>query len=217
MTTPSDGPSGQTARPLAGGQAARVGRAAATTVTLLGVLYTLGLAVVLATSDSGTLRPSAGLQWWAALGTLTICPPIVLLFFCVLGAPGVTRRRAARASSVFATLFALTIIPSRLAFLLWSGDGRHAALLLPAEFIGWGLFLSLAVLCASAGLGSDASATRLRWIGAAYAAFGLSGTAALFARYGAFVIGFVAWGLVLYVWTWQLAVWFRTGTVNARA
>ena len=189
---------------------ARLGQAAALAVTGLGVAYAAGLGFVAVSSGPGSLRPSGELQWWAALGTLVICPPMVASVCCLASLRRDSARRVAPASIGLAALFGLTVASSRTAFLVSRGDHPVREHLLAAEFLGWGVFLSMAILGATWIVRADRAAVALRRVGVTYAALAFVGTAAFAVGSPAFVAGFLAWGVVLYLWSWLLAEWFRT-------
>lgn len=190
-------------------RAATLGRVAAVTVTLLGTVYAVGLVAVALSSGGVALRPSPALQWWAALGTLATCPPIVVVFYSLNSLRTPAGRRATRLSFTLASLFGLTIVVSRLVFLSTSARGISGAALLTVEFVGWGFFLSMAILAAGWALRHDADATHVRHVGFAYAAIALVGLSAHALHSSASVVGFLAWGFVLYLWTWRLSRWFK--------
>lgn len=188
---------------------AGLGHAAALAVTWLGVAYAAGLGFVAVSSGAGSLRPSTELQWWAALGTLAICPPIVVSVCCLASLRRGSARRVAPASVGMAALFGLTVVTSRTAFLVSRGDHPVREHLLAAEFLGWGLFLTMAILGVTWIVRADPAAVGLRRAGATYAVLALVGTMAFAGGSPAFVAGFLAWGVVLYLWSWLLAQWFR--------
>lgn len=196
---------------------AGLGHAAALAVTWLGVAYAAGLGLVAVSSGAGPLRPSAELQWWAALGTLAICPPIVVVFYCLAYLRRCSARRVAPVSLGMAVLFGLTVVTSRTAFLLIRDDSPFRQHLLAAEFLGWGLFLSMAIVSVTWILRTDPTAAGLRRVGATYAGLALVGTAAFVVSSPVFVVGFLAWGVVLYLWFWLFARWFRTAADSSPA
>lgn len=192
-------------------RAATLGRVAAFAVTLLGAVYAVGLVAVALASRGAALRPSPAMQWWAALGTLAICPPIVVTFHALSVVSMPPARRTTQLSLAFALLFGLTIIVSRLVFLTTSARRVFGAALLTVEFVGWGLFLSMAILAAVWALRHDSGARGVRRAGLVYAAIALVGLSAHARGSAMSAVGFLAWGVVLYLWTWRLAWWFEGG------
>lgn len=192
----------------------RVCRLASASVTACGVVYVAGI-VAIAVSGEGlaSLHPSEDTRWWAALGTLAMCPPLVSIFWSLHALGSSSARRALRLSRICALLFGLTIVCSRTAFLIAGRDARFAHAILSAEIFGWGVLLSLAILSASPAFSPDPRlGATIRRVGFAYAAFGLHSAISLAVGSQWYLLGFAAWGLILYVWTALVAVWCPSTT-----
>ncbi len=186
----------------------RIAGWAAGVVTASGVIYATGIALIVARGSGWTLRPSEATRWWAALGTLGVVPPIVVLFWSLhrISRPGT--ERLLRWSRTLALLFGVTVATSRTAFLSMGADERFSATLLAAEIIGWGILLGLAMVAATplfaVSRPKDIAVGRLALV---YAALGLSSAAAYVAGSSWYLVGFLAWGFVLYVWTARVSQW----------
>ena len=84
------------------------------------------------------------------------------------------------------------------------------------EILGWGLFLGLAALAAAPLFGGGRLGLGIRWSFAAYGVLGL--TSAVGHAIGndtMTLVGFAAWGFVLYVATGLIAVHFRRLSAHA--
>ena len=187
----------------------RVCRLSSASVTACGVVYVAGIAAIALRGESlAAPHPSENTRWWAALGTLAMCPPLVCIFFSLRALCVSSARRALDLSRTCALLFGLTIGGSRTAFLVVGRGGRFAHDILSAEIFGWGVLLSLAILSATPAFSANARlGATIRRAGFAYAVVGLHSALSLAVGSQWYLLGFAAWGLILYVWTALVAVW----------
>lgn len=77
------------------------------------------------------------------------------------------------------------------------------------EILGWGWFLGLAMLIAAPVFSGGRLESWLRWLMVGYGVLGLISAAAFLVESPLTAVGFAAWGLVLYIITGLLAVYFR--------
>jgi hypothetical protein len=75
--------------------------------------------------------------------------------------------------------------------------------------MGWGWFLGLAMIFAAPIFSGGRLQRWLRWLSVGYGALGLVSAVAFLLASPLSVIGFVAWGLILFIITVLLAVYFR--------
>ena len=83
------------------------------------------------------------------------------------------------------------------------------SVLLGLEFMGWGWFLGLAMIFAAPLFSQGKVQLWLRWLMVLYGGLGLISAVAFLLASPLSAIGFVAWGLVLFIITALMAVYFR--------
>jgi hypothetical protein len=187
--------------------------------TLGGIAYFLVIVGALFTGQF-TFPPAEALQLFGGISSLLFCPVLVILFACLHTVTPVEKKVFSQISLGFALLFALAVSINRFTQLgvvrqsLGSGTvqgvdwflpyGDHSVML-GLEMMGWGWFLGLAFLFAAA-LFSD---PWLRGLSILYAVLGITSSVAYLLASPLSAVGFVAWGLVLFIVTALLAVYFR--------
>ncbi|MGA2490312.1 MAG: hypothetical protein ABSF99_09050 [Anaerolineales bacterium] len=170
-----------------------------------------------------TYPPSNVLQLFGGISSLVLCPVLVILMACLSCITPVEKKVFSQISLAFTLLFAVTVSINRFTQLgivrqsitlgrLQGVDwflpyGDHS-IMLGLEMMGWGWFLGLAMLF-SAPIFTE---TRLeRWLCRLLILYGILGLVSSIAYLLASplsLVGFVAWGLILFIITALLAVHF---------
>lgn len=187
--------------------------------TLGGIIYFLAITAALLTGQF-TFPPPESLQLFGGISSLLFCPVLVILFACLHTVTPLEKKVFSQISLGFTLLFALAVSINRFTQLgvvrqsLASGVvqgldwflpyGDHS-MMLGLEMMGWGWFLGLAFLF-TVPLFSD---PWLRGLSSLYAVLGITSAIAYLLASPLSTIGFVAWGLVLYIITALVAVQFR--------
>lgn len=203
--------------------AARLGCSLAAGVTILGVAYASGFAWQAATGGVNPRALSTGAQTIVAVATLILAQLVLGLTVCIDRCLRPERRIYSSIAVVFAACFTVTVSINRFVQVgvvrpaQLSGDTDQLRRFLPydsgsamfaMEILGWGVFLSLALLGLAAAFRGSRLDTALRWACITYAALGLAGAAGYAMRNAWFYLGFASWAVVLYVWTALLTSWF---------
>jgi hypothetical protein len=204
----------------------KIGYAAALGVTIGGVVYFLVVAAVFLTAGFA-FPPAPGVQLFGGISSLIFCPAIVVMMACVHAVTPPSKSAMSLTSLGFSLLFALAVSINRFSQLgpvrLAEAAGRtegiawfHAygdySVMLGLEYLGWGWFLGLAMICAAAVFSGDRLSLWIRGLMAVYGLLGLISSVGYLLGNALALLGFVAWGLVLFVITGLLAVYFRAGT-----
>jgi hypothetical protein len=208
---------------LAANLAHSLGFWSAALTTLGGVIYFL---VILGAMLSGqfTFPPSASIQLFGGISSLLFCPLVVVVMACLHSLIPPEKKALSQISLGFTLLFALAVSINRFtqlgvvrqSLLLGSAPGVEwflpygdRSVMLGLEMMGWGWFLGLALLFAAPLFSQGRLQLWLRGLCILYAVLGLTSSVAYLLASPLSVIGFAAWGLVLYVITGLLAVYFR--------
>src|SRR4051812_47100431 len=203
--------------------AVRLGLWSSALTSLVGLVY-IGVLASAALSGALTFPPDDALQLFGGVSSLLLCPLIVVVFVALSETVPPAKRVWALVGSSFAGLFALSVSVNRFTQLgavrrhIEAGSRVGLDWFLPyddrsamfgLELLGWGWFLGLAMIAAAGAFGRGRLDTSLRWLCAAYGAIGMA--SAVFHLVGSplSAIGFVAWGLLLFVITALLTVRFR--------
>lgn len=191
--------------------------------TLGGIVYFL---VILSAALTGrfTFPPSEDVQFFGGVISLIFCPIIVLVMASLHTVTPAERKGFSQGSLAFTMLFAIAVSINRFTQLgvvrqsIASGNIDGLTWFLPydghsvmfgLEILGWGWFLGLAMLLA-APLFSEGRLQRwLRWLMVSYGVLGIISAVSYLAGSPLAAIGFVAWGLVLFIITGLLTVYFR--------
>jgi hypothetical protein len=209
---------------------ARIGFASALVMTLLGVVYMVFIGVLAATGRF-VMPPSDGVQVFGGIVTIMSAPVMVALFACVAASAPADRRVLGIISLSFVILFAAMIsinryvqfaVVRRATILGEAGDLARflpydsASAMFALEMLGWGLFLGLAALAAAPLFGGGRLGLVIRWSFVVYGVLGL--TSAVGHAIGndtMTLVGFAAWGFVLYIATGLIAVYFKRLSAHA--
>jgi hypothetical protein len=201
----------------------RLGFWSAVITTAGGILYFLVLLGAMLTGGF-VFPPAEWLQLFGGITSLLFCPLIVVLVACLQDVTPANKKSLSLASLGFTLLFALSVSINRFTQL---GALRHSlaagslegiewflpygdhSMMLGLEMMGWGWFLGLAMLFAAPIFSGGGMEHWLRGLMILYGLMGLTSAAAYLFNSPISLIGFAAWGLVLYLITGLLAVHFR--------
>jgi enamine deaminase RidA (YjgF/YER057c/UK114 family) len=201
----------------------RLGFWSAALTTLGGILYFL---VLLAAAMTGkfTFPPAASIQLFGGISSLLFCPVLVVLMASLHSVTPPQKKAWSQAALGFTLLFALAVSINRfsqlgvvrqslaaggdpgIGWFLAYGD---RSILLGLEILGWGWFLGLAALFAAPLFSTGRLQLWLRWLLVLYGILGLVSAVAFLLASPLSAIGFAGWGLVLFIITGLLAVYFR--------
>jgi len=191
--------------------------------TLGGIVYFL---VILGMILAGQFAfpPSDAIQLFGGIISLLICPVIVTLMVSLHAVTVPERKVFSQGSLAFTLLFAIAVSINRFTQLgvvrqsIASGAveglnwflpyGNHSVMF-GLEMLGWGWFLGLAMLSAAPIFSGRGIYLWLRWLMVLYGILGIASATAYLIGSPLAAIGFVAWGLILFIITGLLAVYFR--------
>ena len=174
--------------------------------------------------------PSGFLQLFGGVSSLVLCPLLVVLMASLHSILPSGKKALSLISLGFTLLFAMAVSINRFSQLgvvqqiLATGTtagiewflpyGEHS-IMFGLELLGWGWFLGLAMLFAAPLFSNGKLELWLRWLLVLYAVLGLVCALAFLLNSPLSVIGFAAWGLVLYIITALMAVYFRRAEKQA--
>ncbi|HOG46520.1 MAG TPA: hypothetical protein PLJ35_12935 [Anaerolineae bacterium] len=198
-----------------------IGFWSALATTLGGVLYFL---VVLGAILTGhfTFPPPEGIQLFGGIISLVACPLVVIMMASLHTVTPPGRKVFSQISLGFTLLFALAVSINRFSQLgvvrqssaiqgvgWFLAYGDHS-IMLGIEYLGWAWFLGLALLCVAPLFAGGRLQAWLRWTAVVYGVLALAGALGFLAASPLAMLGFVAWGFVLFVFSGLLAVHFRS-------
>jgi hypothetical protein len=201
----------------------RLGFVAALISTMAGTLYFL--VILFAIMDGGfTFPPEKGLQLFGGIISLIICPVLVIMMTSLHVLIPAEKKAFSQASLGFTLLFALSVSTNRFSQLgvvrqaenaghiegvTWFQAYGDFSIMLGLEYLGWAWFLGLAMLCAAPLFHEGRLQRWLRGLMIAYGLLGLVSSLGFLLGTWLSLLGFVAWGVVLYIITALLVVYFR--------
>ncbi|TRZ50935.1 hypothetical protein D4S03_05905 [bacterium] len=191
--------------------------------TLGGVIYFVVILVALLT-DHFTYPPSNPLQLFGGISSLVFCPALVILMACLHTITPAEKKVFSQISLAFTLLFAVVVSINRFTQLgvvrqsITAGRvqgvdwflpyGDHS-IMLGLEMMGWGWFLGLAMLFTAPLFAKGKLELWLCGLLVLYGVLGLVSSIAYLLASPLSVVGFVAWGLILFIITALLAVHFK--------
>jgi hypothetical protein len=201
----------------------RLGFWSAIITTIGGVVYFL---VILGSIFTGrfTFPPPDAIQLFGGISSLFFCITIVILMASLHTVTPMNKKAFSQISLSFTLLFAIAVSINRftqlgvvrqsiaagsLEGIAWFLPYGDRSVLLGLEFMGWGWFLGLAMISAAPLFSQGKVQLWLRWLMVLYGVLGLISALAFLLASPLSAIGFVAWGLVLFIITAMLAVYFR--------
>jgi hypothetical protein len=197
--------------------------------TVAGVAYFLVIVAAMLTGQF-TFPPPEWLQLFGGLISLLFCPVMVALMAALHTTAPADRRIFSQAGLAFTILFAFSVSANRFTQLgvvrqsvaAGSADGvdwflayAGHSVMFGFEIMGWGWFLSLALLSVVPLFGASRLERWLRALCALYGLLGLISAAAFLLESPLVSVGFAAWGLLLFIITALLAVLFKRGWAAA--
>lgn len=205
------------------GPASSLGFWSAWLTTLGGVIYFLVILGLILTGQF-TFPPSDAVQLFGGMISLLFCPFIVMVMASLHIVTSAERKVFSQGSLAFTLLFAISVSVNRFTQLgavrqsIASGVtegvewflayGDHSVMF-GLELLGWGWFLGLAMLMAAPIFSGGKIQLWLRWSMVSYGVLGLASAVLYLVGSQLASIGFIAWGLILFVITGLLTVYFR--------
>jgi len=186
--------------------------------TFGGIIYFLVILGLILTRQF-TFPPSDAIQLFGGISSLLLCPMIVTTMVCLHTVTAPEKKALSQSSLAFTLLFAMAVSINRFTQLgavrqSMASDivqgldwflpyGNHSVMF-GLEIMGWGWFLGLAMLIAAPIFSGGR-----RWLMILYGVLGLISAIAFLAGSPLAVIGFVAWGVILFIITGLLTVYFK--------
>lgn len=220
----------KTSESESGNSSSRLGFWSAIIGTVMGAIY---LAVILGTIITGQFNfpPPESIQVFASIISLLFCIVLVVIMACLHTIMPAGKRGLSQISLGFVLLFAISVSINRFVHLgvvqqsVLSGNtvgiewflpyGGHSVMF-ALEILGWGWFLGIASLFAAFLFSKGKLEHWLRWLFTAYGILGLLSALGQLLNSPLIMVGFIAWGVVLYIITALLAVYFkRTKTISS--
>ncbi len=201
----------------------RAGFLSALTCTIGGILYFFAILWAILTGHF-TFPPAEGLQLFAGILSLLLCPLLVLMMASLHSLTPGPMKVMSQVSLSFTVLFALAVSINRfsqlgvvrLAVIAGKGDGLSwfmpygdNSIMLGLEYLGWGWFLGLAMLCAAPLFRGGRLERWLSGLMALYGVMGLVSAVGFMLGNWLSLVGFAAWGVVLFIIPGLLAVYFK--------
>jgi len=191
-----------------------------------GILYFI---VILSAALTGTFTfpPGQAIQIFGGISSLVFCPLLVLMMAALHTVTPQPKKVMSQASLGFTLLFALAVsinrfsqlgvvrqaeVAGRLDGISWFQAYGDYSIMLGLEYLGWAWFLGLAMLCAAPLFSGGRLEQWIRWLMVLYAILGLASSVGFLLGNWLSLLGFVAWGFVLYIIAGLLAVYFRRKT-----
>ena len=203
--------------------AARLGFWSSLLLTVVGVAYAAVMGAVFALKLPA-FPPPDWLQLFGAVVSLTSLTLAVVMVACIVEVAPPHRRSAAMVGFGFTLLFAAVIAINRFVQVsvvrpaLISGDVVDLRRWMPyepgsamfaLEILGWGGFLGLAALALAWAFPGRGLERAICWLWLLYGVLGLTSAAGFVAGSPLVAVGFLAWGLVLFLVTGLLALRFH--------
>jgi hypothetical protein len=191
--------------------------------TVGGIIY---FVVILGMALTGkfTFPPSGGIQLFGGIISLILCPLLVIMMASLHSVTAPEKRVFSQISLGFALLFAISVSINRFTQLgvvqqsIVSGTtvgldwflpyGSHSVMF-GLELMGWGWFLGLALLSAAPVFSGGRLQNWIKWLMVGYGVLGLISSVGFLLASPISVIGFVAWGFILYIITGLLMFYFQ--------
>ncbi len=203
--------------------ASRAGYYAAIFNTAGGILYFLVLVGVVV---YGQFRfpPGETVQLFGGITTLIVAPALVVMMACLHSTVHPSRKVLSQISLGFVLLFALAVsinrfsqlgvvrqatLAGRTEGLAWFHPYGDFSIFLGLEYLGWAWFLGLGLLFAAPLFSARGVEGWIRWLMVLYGVLGLVSSVGFLLGNFLSLLGFAAWGFVLYLITGLLIVYFR--------
>jgi hypothetical protein len=203
--------------------AGTIGFWAALINTAGGMIYFLVILVMVFTGEF-TFPPSGSIQLFGGIISLIFCPLIVILIASLHTVTSPEKKVFSQISLGFTLLFAISVSINRFTQLgvvqqsLVAGttDGLNwflpygdRSVMLGLEMMGWGWFLGIALLTASPIFSGGKLQRWIKCLMVVYGVLGITSSIGFLVASPISAIGFVAWGLILFIITGLLIFYFR--------
>jgi hypothetical protein len=201
----------------------RVGYWTSVVAAGLGALYLI-LIIGSVFTGSFTFPPPEFVQYSAAIISLLFCPLLVIIMACVHTLAPAEKKVFSLSSFGMTVLFVASVSINRFVELgiirqsLASGDvtgiewflpyGGHSVMF-ALEIMGWGWFLGLAMLLAAPLFAASKLELWIKWLMVSFGVLGILSALGQILASPLIMVGFVAWGLILFIIVALLAVYFR--------
>ena len=171
-----------------------------------------------------TFPPSGGIQLFGGIISLLFCPLIVILIASLHSVTSPEKKVFSQISLGFTLLFAISVSINRFTQLgvvqqnLAAGPTERLNWFLPygdrsvmlgLEMMGWGWFLGLALLAAAPVFSGGRLHRWIKWLMMVYGVLGITSSVGFLVASPISSIGFVAWGLILFIITGLLVFYFK--------
>lgn len=191
--------------------------------TLGGLIYFLVILGMVITGQF-TFPPSGGVQLFGGIISLIFCPLIVLLMASLHSVTVPEKKVFSQSSLAFTMLFAISVSINRFTQLgvvrqsiaagiteglNWFLPYGDHSVMLGLEMMGWGWFLSLALLMAAPIFATGKLQGWIRWLMVLYGVLGMISAVGYLVASPISAIGFIAWGLILFIITSLMTIYFR--------
>lgn len=191
--------------------------------TIGGVVYFVVL-LTLILAGQFVFPPSEAVQMFGGIISLLFCPVIVMLMASLLAVTPAGKKVFGQGALAFTVLFAIAVSINRftqlgavqaniasgaVVGLDWFLPYGDRSIMFGLEMLGWGWFLGLAMLMAAPLFSGSGVNLWLRRLMISYGVLGLASAIAYLADSPVAAIGFAAWGLLLFMITGLLTVFFK--------
>lgn len=203
----------------------RTGFWAAVVLTILGAVY-LALLVGFFAIEGFRFPPTPFVQLVGGMVTILTAPTILIIFAAILHLAPPAKRILGTLGVCFSALFVMAVSINRFTqltvvrlapagpasadlarFLPYASD----SVLFAMEILGWGLFLSLAMLSVAPLFRCSRLQSAVRWLQVTFAVFSLISVVGFATATPLTAAGFIAWGPVLFALAVVLAIFFQRG------
>ncbi|PKO12213.1 MAG: hypothetical protein CVU39_25415 [Chloroflexi bacterium HGW-Chloroflexi-10] len=218
----------QTSRLFTASLAHKVGFFSAIFNTMGGIIYFFAILTSILTGHFN-FPPGEGLQLFGGIISLIFCPVIVSMMAGLHTITPTPKKVLSQISLGFSLLFALAVSINRFSQIgvvrqavmagkvegiSWFIAYGDYSIFLGLEYLGWAWFLGLAMLFAAPLFSGSRLNLWICWLMLLYAALGLLSSVGFLLGNWLSILGFVAWGIVLFVITGLLAVFFYHPTLE---
>ena len=201
----------------------QVGFISALANTAGGLLYFLAVLAAILTGQFA-FPPPGWLQIFGGVTSLIFCPLLVVMMVALHQSEPTDKKTFSQAALGFTLLFALAVSINRFSQLgvvrqasaagkiegiSWFLAYGDYSIMLGLEYLGWAWFLGLAMLCAAPLFSGDQLESWIRGLMLLYAGLALVSAVGFITGSWISLFGFAAWGVVLFVITVLLAVYFH--------
>jgi hypothetical protein len=209
--------------PMQGYFVNRIGFWAALVLAILGAIY-LALLIGFFTLEGFVFPPTPFVQLMGGIVTITSAPAIMVMFIAILYLAPPEKRILGSIGACFAVLFVMAVSINRFVQLTVIHQAAPGAasqdlarflpystgsIMFALEILGWGFFLSLAMLFVAPLFSGSRLRKSIRWLLVSFAFFSFSSVIGFATDTPLTAAGFVAWGPILLALAILLAIFFQ--------